>query len=184
MLAAADDYGLRFIDAFESRGRLAMRDKVWIVPNPKPDLLVRFVAACVWRRGVSQVQRERADLSLGAADPRLRAMLFEGGVGYDPPLMVVRRTYTSPGRPLREMMWEPGKGFGFGDGTWCFLAFGCEFMMKLNPHSHPPFPAFAVANRKPEVWALNVEPHESTDVPGAIDTAVDMWGGRRRRRSG
>lgn len=39
-------------------------------------------------------------------------------------------------------MWEPCKGFGFGDNTWSFFALGCEFMMKLNPYSHPAFPAY------------------------------------------
>ncbi|MGN6123417.1 MAG: hypothetical protein ACTHOJ_10740 [Sphingomonas oligoaromativorans] len=69
-----------------------MRDNVWLVPNPKPGLLVRFVAACVWRRGVSAIEREHSDLDLGGAEPRLRAMLFDGEVRYQPTLMVIRRT--------------------------------------------------------------------------------------------
>jgi hypothetical protein len=174
MLAKADDYGLRFLHRFETAGRLAIGDNVWLVPNPKPKLLVRFVAACIWRRGVSSIGREQADIDLGGAEPRLRAMLFEGETRYQPPLIVIRRTYTSQGEHLREIMWEPCKGFGFGDNTWSFLALGCEFMMKLNQYSHPPFPAYFVANGKPEVWAMNMDPEEFTGVPGVIDIAVNM----------
>jgi len=178
MLATADDYGLKFLHRFETGGRLAVRDNVWLVPNPKPELLVRFVAACIWRRGVSPVGREQADLDLGGAEPRLRAMLFAGETRYEPTLMVVRRTYMSQGEHLREIMWEPCKRFGFGDNTWSFVVLGCEFMMKLNPYSHPPFPALFVANGKQEVWAMNMDPEELINVPGAIDIAVNMLRGR------
>jgi hypothetical protein len=183
MLGTADDYGLRFLHGFETKGRLAMRDNVWLVPNPKPDLLVRFVAACIWRRGVSTIGREHSDLDLGGAEPRLRAMLFEGETRYQPALMVIRRTYTSQGQHLREIMWEPCKGYGFGDNTWSFLALGCEFMLKLNPYSHPPFPAPFVANGKREVWAMNMDPQEFIDVPGAVDIAVNMLRDRERPRT-
>ena len=107
MLAGADDYGLRFMDHFEKKGRPGFDGSVWFVPNPKPNLLIRFVAACIWRRGVSNVRREQADLDLGPAESRLRAMLFEDETRYQPPLMVIRRTYTSQGQHLREIMLEP-----------------------------------------------------------------------------
>ncbi|WP_287188302.1 hypothetical protein [Mesorhizobium sp.] len=165
---------MRFLHHFETAGQVGIRGNAWLVPNPRPDLLVRFVAACFWRRGVSAVDREAADLALGFAEPKLRAMLFEGDTRYQPPLMVVGRTYTSQGQWLREIMWEPCKGFGFGDNTWSFFALGCELMMKLTPYSHPAFPADFVANGKKEVWALNMDPQEFTGVPGAIDIAVNM----------
>lgn len=180
MLATADDYGMRFLHHFETAGRVGIRGNVWLVPNPKPDLLVRFVAACIWRRGVSAIGRETAELDLGPAEPKLRAMLFEGGTRFQPPLMVIRRTYTSQGQWLREIMWEPCKSFGFGDNTWSFFALGCEFMMKLNPYSHPAFPGYFIANGKSEVWALNMDPEEVTGVPGAIDIAVNMLSGAPR----
>lgn len=180
MLGAADDYGMRFLHRFETAGRVSVRGNVWLVPNPKPDLLVRFVAACIWRRGVSAVDREAADLDLGFAEPKLRAMLFESHTRYQPPLMVVRRTYTSQGQWLREIMFEPCKSFGFGDNTWSFFALGCEFTMKLNPYSHPAFPAYFVANGKKEVWALNMDPEEFTGVPGVIDISANMLRGAPR----
>src|SRR3569623_1337774 len=183
MLASADDYGLRFMHRFETRGRLGLGDNAWLVPNPKPDLLVRFVAACIWRRGVSTIGREQADLDLGPAEPKLRAMLFDDETRYQPPLMVIRRTYTSQGEHLREIMWEPCKGYGFGDNTWFFFALGCEFVMKLNHYSHQPFPAYFVANGMTEVLAMNADPEEFTGVEGAIDIAVNMLRGRPRDRA-
>jgi len=180
MLATADDYGLRFLHRFENEGYLGIRDNVWFVPNSKPDLLIRFVAACIWRRGVSTIEREQADLDLGAAEAKLRGLLFDGQSSYQPPLMVIRRSYTSQGQDLREIMFEPCKGFGFGDNTWHFFALGCEFVMKLNPYSYPHFPAYFVANGKTEVWAMNMEPEEFTGVSGAIDIAANMLRPRSR----
>lgn len=105
-------------------------------------------------------------------------MLFEGETRYQPPLMVIRRTYTSI--PLREIMWVPCKGYGFGDNTWSFHALGCEFMMKLNPYSHPAFPAYFVVNGKTEVWALNAASKELTSVPGMIEIGANMLRDRKQ----
>jgi hypothetical protein len=177
MLATADDYGLRFLRNFE-RGHETMRGKIWLVANPKPDQLVRFVAACIWRRGVSPIERHGADLDLSLAEPKLRAMLFEGDTRYQPPLMVIRRTYTSQDQILRAIMTGPCKGFGLGDNSWWFFALGCEFVMKLNPYSHPAFPPLFVANDKKEVWACNMPARHLNSMPGMIDIAANML--RRR----
>lgn len=182
----ADDYGVRFIRRFHDRGRETARGHAWLVPNPKPHLLVRFVAGCIWRRGMSPVRREGADVALGVAEPKLRRMLFEGDDAYRPPLMISRRTLVSQGEEVREVMFEPCKMWGFGDGSWAFLALGCDFKMKLNPFSSPAIPPMFLANGKDPVWCMNMPPEEAVDVEGFLDIAVNMLrdprrGGSRRR---
>lgn len=184
----ADDYGVRFIRTFHEAGRETMRGRVWLAPNPRPDLLVRFMAGLVWRRGMSAVRREGADLDLSHAEARLRRLLFEGDASYDPPLMVRRRTILSQGEPIRELMYEPCKMWGWGDNSWAFLAFGCEMTIKLNPYSSPPVhPAFRANGRDP-AWCLNVEPEDAADVEGLVEIGANMLRaarpGRRRRTAG
>ncbi len=174
-LNAADTYGVDFIRGFHERGRLIVKGNIWEVPNPRPDLLLKFVAACIWRRGVSKVKRADANLELGPAEPRLQGLLFGNGGTYDPPFTVARRHIVSDGAPLHELMFEPAKGYGFGDNTWSFLAFGCEFTMKLNPYSSPPFPAVTVANGRDPIWAFNHDPQEITDIENVLDIAVNMF---------
>lgn len=170
-----DTYGVRFIRSFHSSGRPILGDAMWEVPNPRPEQLVKFVAACIWRRGVSKVGREQADLSLGAAEPRLRSLLFGKDATYDPPLMVARKVIVSQGEPLHELMFEPAKSYGFGDNTWAFELFGVSFTMKLNPHSSPSFPAVSLANRRDPLWAWNFPPTEISQLEGALNLAVNMF---------
>jgi hypothetical protein len=186
-LGAADNYGVDFIKRFDSEGRATIGDVMWQVKNPRPDLLVKFVAACIWRRGVSLVRKDNADLGLGAAEPRLRKLLFEDSGGFDPPLMVSRRRYISQGELLRELMFEPHKGYGWGDNTWLFMALGCEFTMKLNPYSSPAFFPISLANRADPVIAWNYEPEEISEANGIVEIAANMFRdpktGKLRKRS-
>jgi len=60
----ADDYGVRFIRTFHDAGRETMHGRVWLAPNPRPELLVRFMAGLVWRRGMSVVVSVMTSLKL------------------------------------------------------------------------------------------------------------------------
>ena len=173
-LGPADAYGVQFLRRFEKDGSSDLDGRVWIVSNPRPDLLVRFVASCIWRRGVSMVQRDGTDLDLGLAEPKLRNLLFGNPGNYDPPLMVKRRPIVSQGQTLSEMMWLPGKGWGFGDNTWSFYALGCEFVMKLNPYSSPPFRPLFTVNRRDPAWCLDMPPQEISEVEGMVEIGANM----------
>lgn len=174
MLGRADDYGVKFLRRFEEDGVSSMNGSVWTVPNPRPDLLVRFVASCIWRRGVSIVHREEADLELGLAEKKLRGMLFGEMGTYQPPLLVKRRRLVSQGQPVREIMWLPGKTWGFGDNTWSFFALGCEFIMKLNPYGVPAFRPLFTANCRDPVWCLDMPLEEISEVEGLVEIGANM----------
>lgn len=117
----ADDYGIRFIRQFLKKGRATFRDKVWEVPNPKPRLLVRFVAACIWMPGVSPVGAEGADLDLGLAEPRLRDLLFNPTTSFNLPLVLKRCTFASQGQVLHPVSGCRRKGLVRhpGAGPFC-----------------------------------------------------------------
>ena len=183
MLGKADAYGIRFLREFASEGASELNGKKWVIPNPQPDLLVRFVAACIWRRGVSSVAREGADLDLGLAEPKLRRLLFGGCGNYDPPLFLQRRQLVSQGQVLEGVMWLPGKAWGFGENTWSFFAFGCEFFMKLNPYSHPAFHPHFVANRRDPANCIDRGWGEISKVEGMVEIGANMLrSGRHTRR--
>lgn len=175
MLGDADTYGIAFIRNFHTTGSAVVDNHAWQVANPRPDLLVKFVASLIWRRGVSMVQREQADLDLGPAEPRLRGLLFEGSTTYNPPLIVNKRPITSQGTLLHELMFEPAKHFGWGYNSWSFYVMGVEFVMKLNPYSSEPFPAFFVVNEQIKLLAANLKPVEIHTIEGAIDIAANMF---------
>lgn len=183
MLSQADDYGVRFLRNFE-QGAVDLGGASWVVANPRPDLLLRFVAACVWRRGVSAIHRDGADLDLGLAEPKLRQMLFGDAGKYKPLLLLKRRQLLSQGQALREIMWAPGKAWGFGDNTWSFFVLGCEFVMKLNPYSHPPFYPRFVANDRNPVHCVNIDPEEISKVAGMVEIGANMLRPEYRKRRG
>lgn len=174
----ADDYGVRFIRTFDTKAAPIFDGAMLSVPNPKPHLLVRFVAACIWRRGVSPVDADDADLELGDAEPRLRDLLFNPDSTVVLPMTVGRKTFVSEGRQLREIMWQPTKGTGPVLGSWSFFAFGLEFVMKTNPYGLPAIPPIIVANGKNPIWCVRYDPEEFAQVAGVLDIAVNMY--RRR----
>lgn len=171
----ADDYGVRFIRTFDKKATPIFGGKILSVPNPKPRMLVRFVAACIWRRGVSPVDAGGADLDLGSAEPRLRDLLFNPNSTVVLPLTVGRKTFVSQGQKLQEIMWQPTKGTGPAQGSWSFFAFGLEFVMKTNPYSLPIIPPILVANNKDTLWCVNYEPEEFAHVSGILEIAVNMY---------
>lgn len=171
----ADDYGIRFIRNFEKKSTPIRNGDILLIPNPQPHLLVRFVAGCIWRRAVSPVEAEGADLDLGNDEPRLRGFIFNGESSVDLPITIRKRTFTSQGEVLREIMWLPTKGFGPSTGSWSFVVFGIEFVIKTNPYSVPTIPPVFVANGKDPVWCVNSPPEELVHVEGILDIAVNMY---------
>jgi len=175
MLGEADSYGIEFIKSFNTAGSVALNGRALLLPNPKPALLVKFVASLIWRRGVSQVQREYADLDLGPAEPKLRALLFSGETRYNPPIIVSKRPLMSQGELLRELMFEPAKHGEWGHNSWYFYALGIEFIIKLNPYSSQPFPYAYLANDKTGVLAHIHQPLEADKMDGFMDLTMNMF---------
>ncbi len=75
--AAADDYMARFCRRFEKAAALASSRKSYETANPRPDLLLRFAAATIWRHAASRHGIAHG-LELGPYRQVIERHLFEG----------------------------------------------------------------------------------------------------------
>lgn len=73
-LSPADDYGVRFCRA--AHASMDGASEYFTVPNPEPDLLLRFALANVWRK-VHSASGKRLRLSLGSHELRVRQAIFD-----------------------------------------------------------------------------------------------------------
>lgn len=183
MLCEADTYGIAFIKSFEAAGRETNGGQLWTVPNPHPDRLVKFIAACVWRRVASRVGLPDGapTLSLGSAESKVRGLLFENDRTFDPPILIRRVRLTSQGEPVDKIMFEPVPSKDFGHNAWVFYCVGVELHIKMNPYSIPEISPFLRANGKTTVTAVNPEPQEWSDIRSFVNIARNMFPAARDR---
>lgn len=172
-LAEADDYGVRFCRRLFRKAELKYEGALWVVPNPRPELLVKFACACVWRRGVS-LSGPPADLDLGPYEVRLRNLLFYADTSYNPALLVCRQNVTLEGEPLNEILMEPFRNPNYGKRGWQFSAGGFLFVLKLDERGRKQEVEALKVNGQNPAPVLNFPSKELVDVPGVIDIAVNM----------
>lgn len=128
--ALADDYGQRFLTAFHRKGAPTPDGRFWSVPNAKPDLLVRFVASCLWRCAVSTIPAARPDL--GPWEQRLRTYLFEQSAWF-PLLLLRRQVLLIDGAPMTgPMLTFPFQARGVGRRTYSFTFGDCVMLLILD----------------------------------------------------
>lgn len=127
----ADDYGQRFLAAFHDKGVPVENGRFWSVPNRKPDLLVRFMASCVWRCAVSSVPKARPDL--GPWERTLRTYLFGTSSAWFPLLLLGRQVLLIDGAPMTgPMLLLPFKATGMGRRTYSFKFGDCVMLLMLD----------------------------------------------------
>jgi hypothetical protein len=93
VFGAADDYAVTFCRTFEQKAQSISRGDVIAVPNPRPDLLITFAHAVVWRHAAALIGRDRKHW-LGPYFDRIGASLFHG----EQPLQVA---VLEPGNTIR-----------------------------------------------------------------------------------
>jgi hypothetical protein len=179
---ASDDYGIRFVRNFDNKAVLLNNDQVFLVPNPKPELLVRFVAGCIWRRGVSLIDTDGIDLNLGDAEPLLRDIIFNPTSNVFLPIIITRRNFISNGDSIRKFLWLPAKGFGAAEGNWSFFVYGIEFRMQITPNADQVIPPVFIINEKNPIWCINRPPEEFLEFPGVREVIVNMSRHDRTRK--
>jgi|SRR5579859_2806230 len=131
--ATADDYAARFLNRHWGRGSAAFERKVWLAPNPKPDLLVRFAAACLWKRWASPVRVAGVPLDLGPWEHRLRRFLFGGANDYEPQLVLLsQRTLLAGEESGHPLLTEPNALPSWGRRAYTFQFGDCHFLINLD----------------------------------------------------
>lgn len=153
-IGIGDDYGVRFCRSFRTKGIQRPNDRALDVPNARPDLLMHFAYAVIWRH-VASASGWADRLDLGPfGDEMLDAMQARGP--YDLELIVGRNPLTVRGQqvdiaiaPYRERMerWN----------VWQFTISGLDFYLKTDRR---PFP---------ESWRPYLANSNNPIVVGQID---------------
>lgn len=167
LLGPPDNYGVLFCRSFIRQLAEGVPDVR--VPNPKPDLLVKFASACIWRTATSRTQGNPSRW-LGPYAQKIEKSLF-GDVEFRPLLLVSRQSYRSAtGEPLN-LGALPHRYEELGIHFWRFIAGGLIFDLKLDNRSTPPAMRTLDASHMPVLLLMEDFPQSALNAPG-IGTAL------------
>jgi hypothetical protein len=175
-LGKFDKYAARFCRDFKSA--LEAGQAVAAIPNPRPDLLVDFAGACVWRMAVSRTGHQ-PKLLLGPYADRLQESLF-GGVAFRPLLLVARHALHDAEGELLNMGALPYPYKEEGIRFWRFIVCGLIFDLKLDARTTPPAMATLAANAAPEITLFEDFPRDVRREPLVGASLRRMAAGLRR----
>jgi hypothetical protein len=180
MLGDCDDYAVEWVRQIPSRARTSHEGMMLHMPNPRPDLLLKFVCSHVWRHAVSP-QNRAYDMDLGPWEWQLRQLIFGAGNKYNPTFHIVRQRWTSEGVELKELLIAPHRIPDQGKRCWEFDLGGLLWKLRLNERQVDRRLEGLKANGADPVPILVLDDRELTDRPGALDIAVNMFRERYRR---
>lgn len=174
MLAAADDYGIRFLRRCTKQGGKLLQEGVRSYPNSAPERLTRFAASLTWRRGASPVFAPPNRRKIGARERALRSYLFEGGK-WEPHIFVVHEPLLHRGvAPVRPMISQPIRDHAFGPRGWRFRYGDLSLVTVLDdPAAIVPMMPFR-ANDADPVLAIDLPPVELTALPNFLKIIGNM----------
>jgi hypothetical protein len=160
-LGPFDDYAARFCRTFMAKAANGAMSVA--VRNGRPDLLVGFACAVVWRWAASRSPTGPDDL-LGPSAFAIRDLLF-GDVPFDPLLLLSRNAFHISGERL-EMNVLPVRHVELDRQFWRFITCGIIFDLKLDERPTPPEMAVLAANAQQEVHLFEDFPQDALRVPG------------------
>jgi hypothetical protein len=173
-LRDCDDYAIDWVRGMPTEARASHEDMLLHMPNPRPDLLLKFVCSHIWRHAVSP-QNNAYDMDLGPWEGRLRQLIFNWGSGYNPTFHIIRQRWTSGEVELKELIIPPFRLPGQGRRRWEFDLGGLIWVLRLNDrHVDYRLESFK-ANDADPVPILVVKDRELVDRPGALDIGVNMF---------
>jgi hypothetical protein len=134
LIGAGDDYAVRFIRRRLPAGKLQPDGRSKEVENPKPNQLMQFAYAVIWRHVVCESGRALG-LGLGPYEKPVRSALLSGGpydlellVGINPLVLEGKSVQVAVG-PYRDRMgnWN----------VWHFTIGGLDFYLKTDARRFP-----------------------------------------------
>lgn len=135
-LSDCDDYAVRWIRAFDSKATDCFKGLAKAVPNPKPDLLVKFASAVLWRAATAP-KTASPDIDLGPWDFQLRQYLF-GNSDYRPSVCILQLRWTVGGNYVGDITVQPYRALLRGRRTYLFDLAGFRFLIRLNNRGNAP----------------------------------------------
>ncbi len=173
-LRECDDYAIDWVRRVSTEARASHEGMLLHMPNPRPDLLLRFVCSHIWRHAVSP-QNRAFDMDLSAWEWQLRQLIFGSGSRYNPTFHIFRQRWTSEGAELKELLVAPHRLPGQGRRRWEFDLGGLLWVLRLNERHVDHGLESLKANGADPVRILVLDDRELTDRPGVLDIAVNMF---------
>lgn len=153
-IGIGDEFGIRFCRSFRTNGIQRSNDRALDVPNAKPDSLMHFAYAVIWRHVASASGRaDRLDLG-PFGDEMLDAMQTRGP--YDLELIVGRNPLTVRDQRV-DIAIAPYRNRMGRWNVWHFTISGLDFYLKTD---RQPFP---------ESWRPYLANNNNPIVVGQID---------------
>lgn len=132
------------------------------VPNPQPDLLVKFACQTVWRMAVSK--HGLGEQTLGPYAPQLREMIFAGS-GWQPLVFLARNHLTVERREEAKLAIAPFPVRLGSVRCWLFSVSGVQFYVKLDQRLLPGESDGFAANGADPVTLMQLDRMEAHQAP-------------------
>ncbi|HEY1606113.1 MAG TPA: hypothetical protein VGF77_11015 [Allosphingosinicella sp.] len=174
MLHDCDDYAVDWVRRLNIDSRSVYDGKLLLVPNRRPDLLLKFVCSHIWRHSVSQ-QNAAHNMDLGPWEVQLRHLIFGHGSRYNPSFHITRQAWTSEGGELGDLLIPPHRIPAQGRRRWEFDLGGLLWLTRLDERDVDRNLERFKANDADPVPVLVLDNRELVDRPGIIDIAVNMF---------
>ena len=161
--AKADDYIARFCRKFEKAAELSPTGNSYTAPNPRPDLLLTFAAATVWRHVASKHGVTHA-LDLGPYRAIIERHLFDGA---PLPLEVIvgRSNLVDPEGKRLEFGIAPYRQRLRNWNVWHFSIGGFDFYLKTDQKPFPPTWKQFLANDNDPITIPLIDAQPLHEVP-------------------
>ena len=169
-LGEADRYGVAF--CLEAKRQSDMGKHYYDVANPRPDLLVAFASACVWRYAASR-SNGRPERALGPYAGKIQRALFEQG-DFSPFLLVSRHAYEIEPGQIMNMGVLPHLYHEEGIRFWRFIVLGLIFDLKLDNRATPPPMAILGVNDQNLIRLSDDFPQKVMRVPGFARSLIRL----------
>jgi hypothetical protein len=130
-----DDYTARFYRRFDREAELSPTGNSYVLDNPHPDRLLKFVYSMVWRYAASN-EGQKHNLQLGPYREHLEQVLFKGAM---PTLqaLVSRSNIVDPRGKRVDLAIPPYRRKLMGRTVWHSCLAGFDFYLKTDQRPFP-----------------------------------------------
>jgi hypothetical protein len=172
LLQKSDQYGVDWIRRFSAQREAFAQDDIFLVPNERPDLFLKFVCSVVWRHAMSGRSSD-FNMDLGPWEVQLRDLIFAES-NYNPVFVIAAKRWLMMSEYVGHVAFPPHRNFGFGKRGWEFEIGGLVWILILDSRKNSRQLKIVSANDCNPVRVINNPDSELVDRPGVIDIAVNM----------
>lgn len=135
LTSAVDTYAVEFVRRVQSMWPDRRATATLLVPNPKPNLLRKFVLLTIWREVHFEAQ---PGVTLGNYELPVRRHLFEGQPSPDWAIVVQRTNFTVAQHGVSDFNLHPYRYRVLDRSAWTFTVAGVSFIAFSDQRGLPP----------------------------------------------